>query len=115
MTSPYFTLAEAAAYACCSKRTVQRWLATKQLTRYGTPGGSIVLILKSELEPLLSPAQPSDLPSNDPLPRPAHRVSGLVPDVRSCAFGKRFGRFGTSRCHPGLAGASKQTPTVSTV
>ena len=62
MTSPYLTLAEAAAYARCSKRTVQRWLADKRLTRYGPPGGSIVLILKTELERLLSPAEPSDSP-----------------------------------------------------
>ena len=62
MTSPYLTLTEAAAYARCSKRTVQRWLATKQLTRYGPKGGSLVLILKAELERLLSPAEPSDSP-----------------------------------------------------
>jgi excisionase family DNA binding protein len=55
MDSPYLTLAEAAAYARCSKRTVQRWLSDKKLCRHGH--GRHVLILKAELEALLSTSQ----------------------------------------------------------
>lgn len=53
--SPYLTLKEAALYARCSTRTVQRWLVNKKLKRYGH--GRFVLILKAELEALLSTQQ----------------------------------------------------------
>jgi excisionase family DNA binding protein len=53
--SPYFTLREAALYARCSTRTVQRWLDSKKLPRYGH--GRHVLIRKDELEALLSTPQ----------------------------------------------------------
>ena len=33
--SPYLTLDETASYSRCSKRTVQRWLSTGKLGRYG--------------------------------------------------------------------------------
>lgn len=56
-SSPYLTLAEAAAYARCSKRTVQRWLEAKKLNRYGH--GRTVLIHRRELELLLA-AGPRD-------------------------------------------------------
>jgi excisionase family DNA binding protein len=55
ISSPYFTLGEAALYARCSTRTVQRWLGDKKLCRYGH--GRLVLILKAELEALLSTPQ----------------------------------------------------------
>ena len=50
--SPYLTLSEAAAYARCSKRTVQRWLDDEKLNRYGH--GRRPLVCKDELEALLS-------------------------------------------------------------
>jgi excisionase family DNA binding protein len=53
--SPYLTLGEAALYARCSTRTVQRWLSNEKLNRYGH--GRLVLILKAELEALLSAPQ----------------------------------------------------------
>lgn len=49
--SPYLTLNEAATYARCSKRTVQRWLNDKKLNRYGH--GRRPLIHKGELAALL--------------------------------------------------------------
>jgi excisionase family DNA binding protein len=55
ISSPYFTLGEAALYARCSTRTVQRWLDSKKLNRHGY--GRHVLILKAELEALLSTPQ----------------------------------------------------------
>jgi excisionase family DNA binding protein len=51
-SSPYLTLGEAALYARCSTRTIQRWLSDKKLCRYGH--GRLVLIRKDELEALLS-------------------------------------------------------------
>ncbi len=53
-SSPFLTLSEAAAFARCSKRTIQRWLEANKLSRrgHGRP-----LIDKSELEALLSPIQ----------------------------------------------------------
>ncbi len=56
-SSLYFTLGEAALYARCSTRTVQRWLSGKKLQRYGH--GRHVLILKAELEALLATPQSS--------------------------------------------------------
>jgi excisionase family DNA binding protein len=53
--SPYLTLGEAAHYARCSTRTVQRWLSDKKLNRYGH--GRHLLIRKAELEALLSTSQ----------------------------------------------------------
>jgi excisionase family DNA binding protein len=50
--SPYLTLKEAALYARCSTRTVQRWLDAGTLRRYGH--GRRPLILKGDLETLLS-------------------------------------------------------------
>lgn len=52
-TSPYLTLSEAAAYARCSKRSIQRWLTAGTLTRHGH--GRLVLIRHDELTALLSP------------------------------------------------------------
>ena len=56
--SPYFTLEGAADHACCSIRTVQRWLKAGQLSRYGN--GRRVLIHQRELEALLSPTPASE-------------------------------------------------------
>lgn len=53
--SPYLTLVEAALYARCSTRTIQRWLSDEKLNRYGH--GRLVLIRKAELEALLSTSQ----------------------------------------------------------
>lgn len=53
MNSTYLNLFEAATYARTSKRTIQRWLEAGKLGRYGH--GRKPLILKAELEALLSP------------------------------------------------------------
>lgn len=50
--SPYLTLKEAALYARCSTRTVQRWLADRKLARCGH--GRHLLIRRDELEVFLS-------------------------------------------------------------
>ena len=55
--SPYLTLHEAALYARCSKRTVQRWLDAGKLTRHGQ---SRPLVHRQELEALLRPAHKED-------------------------------------------------------
>ena len=52
-SSPYLTLAEAAAFARCSKRTIQRWLDAGTLTRYGY--GRRPLVGQEELARLLTP------------------------------------------------------------
>lgn len=53
LVSPFLTLREAAAYARCSPRTIQRRVDAGALTRYGF--GRSVLIRRAELELLLSP------------------------------------------------------------
>ena len=50
--SPYLTLTEAALYARCSKRTIQRWLDAGKLTRHGQ---SRPLVHQAELQRFLSP------------------------------------------------------------
>ncbi len=50
--SPYLTLTEAAAYARCSKRTIQRHIKAGKLKAHGL--GRRPLIEQSELERLLS-------------------------------------------------------------
>ena len=50
--SPYFTLDEAARYARCSKRTIQRWLEAGRLARHGQ---TRPLIHRAELQAFLSP------------------------------------------------------------
>ena len=50
--SPYLTLHEAAQYARCSKRTVQRWLDAGKLTRHGQYRP---LVHRAELDALLFP------------------------------------------------------------
>lgn len=54
MDSPYLTLTEAAAYARCTKRTIQRWLKGKKLARHGH---LCPLIHRQELEMLLASNQ----------------------------------------------------------
>ncbi len=51
--SPYLTLAEAAGYARCSKRTIQRHLKDCELKAHGL--GRRPLVDRRELERLLSP------------------------------------------------------------
>ncbi len=51
--SPFFSLQEAASFARCSTRTVQRWLDSRKLSRHGH--GRRLLIRKVELKLLLSP------------------------------------------------------------
>ena len=56
LISPYLTLTEAAAYARCSTRTIQRYVDAGELTRYGH--SRRLLIKQEELERHLSPATP---------------------------------------------------------
>jgi len=48
--SPYLTLAEAAAYARCSTRTLRRWIDSGKLTRLKS---SRLLVDKEELNTLM--------------------------------------------------------------
>lgn len=58
MESPYLTLREAATYARMSIRTIQRRLQAGELNRYGS---GRPLVLKTELEALLSASQAEKL------------------------------------------------------
>lgn len=51
--SPYFSLAEAAAYARCSSRTIRRWIKGGSLDQCGH--GGKVLVRREQLEKLLAP------------------------------------------------------------
>lgn len=55
LESPFLTLPEAAAYARCSVRTIQRRLETGLLTRHGL--GAKPLVRRDELAQLLAPAK----------------------------------------------------------